>query len=185
MEESDPNARPWYVLADQFSAHCRLGFLAGVMLEESPFGNLNIRVTTMDPEHGPPQTCRCTGSRTTKGKTEDAEHWLSVGTATCPAHDVDPEYPDLLADVPEGARPGGSGARDRCRSGVDPLPRLLVLPQPRVQPPVDRDPVHQLRPVDSDSCDSGEALIQAHQTEQCMYGSRTVSAPARAGSGTR
>jgi hypothetical protein len=102
MKELDPNARPWFEWVDQFSAHCRLGFLAGVMLEESPFGNLNISATTLDP------VTRAITDLQVYWKQDDeddtAEHWLSVGTATGPAHDVDLEYPELLAGVPEAGR---------------------------------------------------------------------------------
>ncbi|QOT19540.1 hypothetical protein [Paenarthrobacter sp. YJN-5] len=96
--EDHPGARPWHVWADQFSGHCRLGFLAGVMLEESPFGNLNIRATTLDP------ISRTSTDLQVYWKQDDEdeipEHWLSVGTATAPAHDVDPDYPELLAGTP-------------------------------------------------------------------------------------
>ncbi|MDQ1058057.1 hypothetical protein QFZ23_001958 [Arthrobacter globiformis] len=102
MEKPSPSAEPWFDWADLFSAHCRLGFLAGVMLEESPFGNLNIRATTLDP------VTRAITDLQVYWKQDDeddtAEHWLAVGTATGPAHDVDPEYPELLAGVPEAGR---------------------------------------------------------------------------------
>lgn len=95
MEEPEPHALPWHALADQFTSHCRLGFLAGVMLEESPFGNLNIRATTIDAGTRKSIDLQVYWKQDNEG--EDAEHWLSVGTATGPAHDVDPEYPELLA----------------------------------------------------------------------------------------
>jgi hypothetical protein len=102
LDEPNPNAKPWFEWADRFSAHCRLGFLAGVMLEESPFGNLNISATTLDP------VTRIITDLQVYWKQDDeddtAEHWLSVGTATGPAHDVDPEYPELLVGVPEAGR---------------------------------------------------------------------------------
>lgn len=97
-EMHGPHIQPWHRLVDRFTEHCRLGFLAGVMLEESPFGNLNIRATTFDP------ATRKTTDLQVYWKQDDeddvSEHWLSVGTTTGPAHDVDPDYPDLLADVP-------------------------------------------------------------------------------------
>lgn len=102
MEEPDLSITPWHAWADQFGAHCRLGFLAGVMLEESPFGNLNIRATTMDPGTRAVTDLQVYWKQDDEG--DVPEHWLSVGTATSPAHDVDPEYPELLAGVPEGGR---------------------------------------------------------------------------------
>lgn len=97
-EMRGPHVQPWHRLADQFTEHCRLGFLAGVMLEESPFGNLNIRATTFDP------ATRKTTDLQVYWKQDDEgdmpEHWLSVGTATGPAHDVEPDYPELLAGIP-------------------------------------------------------------------------------------
>jgi hypothetical protein len=102
MEEPDLSITPWHAWADQFGAHCRLGFLAGVMLEESPFGNLNILATTMDPVTRTVTDLQVYWKQDDEGDT--AEHWLSVGTATGPAHDVDPEYPELLAGVPEAGR---------------------------------------------------------------------------------
>ncbi len=75
MEEPAPNARPWYLLADRFSDNCRLGFPAGVMLEESPFGNLNIRATTMDPATRTTTDLQVFWKQDDEG--EDAEHWRS------------------------------------------------------------------------------------------------------------
>jgi hypothetical protein len=101
-DTSGPHGRPWHRLADQFAEHCRLGFLAGVMVEESPLGNLNIRATTIDP------VTRTTTDLQVYWKQDEVddvpEHWLAVGTATGPAHDVDPEYPEMLAGVPEQSR---------------------------------------------------------------------------------
>lgn len=118
MEEAGPHARPWHKLADHFGEHCRLGFLAGVMLEESPFGNLNIRASTIDP------ATRKTTDLQVYWKQDDEqdepEHWLSVGTITGPAHDVDPEYPDLLAATPEGSR-------DYIRHAIDHLHEMVHL----------------------------------------------------------
>lgn len=101
-ETHGPSVRPWHRLADRFGEHCRLGFLAGVMLEESPFGNLNIRASTMDP------VTRTTTDLQVYWKQDDVEdvpeHWLSVGTLTGPAHDVDLEYPELLTGIPAASR---------------------------------------------------------------------------------
>ncbi|KQO02132.1 hypothetical protein ASF21_16020 [Arthrobacter sp. Leaf234] len=51
---------------------------------------------------------------------------------------------------------------------VDPLPRLLILRQPRVQPPVDTGPVkvQELRPVNPECRDSCQALVRAHQDRE-------------------
>jgi hypothetical protein len=101
-ETSGPHGRPWHRLADQFAEHCRLGFLAGVMLEESPLGNLNIRATTIDP------VTRTTTDLQVYWKQDEVddvpEHWLAVGTLTGPAHDVDLDYPELLTGTPEASR---------------------------------------------------------------------------------
>lgn len=117
-EMHGPHVQPWHRLADQFTEHCRLGFLAGVMLEESPFGNLNIRATTFDP------ATRKTTDLQVYWKQDDEgdvpEHWLSVGTATSPAHDVDPDYPELLADVPEENR-------ERIRHAISHLHEMVHL----------------------------------------------------------
>lgn len=54
----------------------------------SPFGNLNIRATTVDLD------TRASIELQVYWKQDDehdtAEHWLAAGTATGPAHDVDP-----------------------------------------------------------------------------------------------
>lgn len=118
VRDLGPDARPWHRLADLFGDHCRLGFLAGVMLEESPFGNLNIRATTLDP------ATKSTTDLQVYWKQDDEkdipEHWLSVGTATGPAHDVDPEYPELLADLPEVGR-------EYIRHAIDHLHQMVHL----------------------------------------------------------
>jgi hypothetical protein len=101
-DTTGPHGRPWHRLADQFAEHCRLGFLAGVMVEESPLGNLNIRATTIDP------VSRTTTDLQVYWKQDDVddvpEHWLAVGTTTGPAHDVNPDYPEMLAGIPEQSR---------------------------------------------------------------------------------
>lgn len=97
-----PSARTWHRLADRFAEHCRLGFLAGVMLEESPFGNLNIRASTIDPVTRTTTHLQVYWKQDDEG--EEPEHWLSVGTLTGPAHDVDLDYPDLLTGIPEASR---------------------------------------------------------------------------------
>lgn len=115
---SDFHTRPWHVLADQFGAHCKLGFLAGVMLEESPFGNLNIRATTPLPAD---QTMIDLQVYWQQDNEEDeAEHWLAVGTSTGPAHDVDPLYPELLAGIP-------TEAHERVRHAIDHLHEMVHL----------------------------------------------------------
>lgn len=118
VEDPGAGGRPWHAWADAFGAHCRLGFLAGVMLEESPFGHLNIRASTIDP------VTRKTTHLQVYWKQDDErdepEHWLAVGTLTGPAHDVDPEYPDLLADTPEGSR-------DYIRHAIDHLHEMVHL----------------------------------------------------------
>ncbi|WP_422759234.1 hypothetical protein [Paenarthrobacter sp. C1] len=98
MGSDNLDGRSWHLWADQFGSHCKLGFLAGVMLEESPFGNLNIRATTLDPISRTSTDLQVYWKQDDEGQIP--EHWLSVGTATAPAHDVDPEYPELLAGTP-------------------------------------------------------------------------------------
>ncbi|ACL42174.1 hypothetical protein Achl_4223 (plasmid) [Pseudarthrobacter chlorophenolicus A6] len=117
-EMHGPHVQPWHRLVDQFTEHCRLGFLAGVMLEESPFGNLNIRATTFDPATRKTTDLQVYWKQDDEG--EVPEHWLSVGTATGPAHDVDPEYPELLADVP-------SENREHIRHAISHLHEMVHL----------------------------------------------------------
>jgi hypothetical protein len=116
--EDEAHHRPWHTLADEFTSHCRLGFLAGVMLEESPFGNLNIRATTFDPATRKTTDLQVYWKQDDEG--DEPEHWLSVGTATGPAHDVEPEYPELLAGVaPEN--------REHIRHAISHLHEMVHL----------------------------------------------------------
>jgi hypothetical protein len=117
-EEAGPHSRQWHRMADQFGNHCKLGLLAGVMLEESPFGNLNIRAATIDPVTRTMTDLQVYWKQDDEG--DVPEHWLSVGTATGPAHDVDPEYPDLLAGIPPAAR-------DYIRHAIDHLHEMVHL----------------------------------------------------------
>ncbi|WP_171983582.1 hypothetical protein [Arthrobacter sp. SRS-W-1-2016] len=118
VERDNPQSRPWHMWADQFGNHCKLGFLAGVMLEESPFGNLNIRATTIDPVTRTMTDLQVYWKQDDEG--DIPEHWLSVGTATGPAHDVDPEYPELVAGIP-------LAARDYIRHSIDHLREMVHL----------------------------------------------------------
>ncbi|MET4143807.1 hypothetical protein [Arthrobacter sp. UYCo732] len=118
LKDVGPDVRPWHQLADLFGSHCRLGFLAGVMLEESPLGNLNIRATTRDPATKNPTHLQVYWKQ--DDEQDVPEHWLSVGTATGPAHDVDPEYPELLTTIPEAGQ-------EYIRHAIDHLHQMVHL----------------------------------------------------------
>lgn len=118
LEDVGPHAQPWHAWADQFGSHCKPGFLASVMLEESPFGNLNIRATTLNPVDGKMIDLQVYWKQDDEG--DDAEHWLAVGTSTGPAHNVDPGYPELLAGIPEEAH-------DHVRHAIDHLHEMVHL----------------------------------------------------------
>lgn len=63
--------------------------------------------------------------------------------------------------------------------GIDPLPRLLVFQQARVQPPVDAVPVqvHELPPVDSEPGHGSEALVQSHPHREVGVGQQAAEIP--------
>lgn len=67
--------------------------------------------------------------------------------------------------APDGGGPPDQVAAVYVVAGVDPLPRLLVLPQSGVQPPVDPGAVqvHQPVPVDAQTGDGREPFVQTHQ----------------------
>jgi hypothetical protein len=43
------DAPDWHCAVDEFTAPCKLGFLAGVVVEESLYGKVNIHATAVDP----------------------------------------------------------------------------------------------------------------------------------------
>lgn len=91
----------WQAGVDEFTRQCRLGFLAGVAVEESPHGKLNIRAVTMDPIARRPVELKVYWL-----KDDDAEpvHWLAADQATARAHGGDPMRPELLAGFPQASR---------------------------------------------------------------------------------
>jgi hypothetical protein len=69
-----------------------------------------------------------------------------------------------------GVAPNGRGPTHQVTAvkivpGVNPLPRLLVLAQPRIKPPADPGPVQvdKLLAIDPDTGDGRQTLVQAHQ----------------------
>lgn len=101
MESLDEGPE-WHQAMDEFTEHCKLGFMAGVVVEESLHGNLNIRAVTMDPvtrDYVPLQVFWKEPE-----DSGEAEHWLSVGSSACPAHTEDESRSELLAGYPQTSK---------------------------------------------------------------------------------
>lgn len=108
----------WHQAMDVFTEQCRLGLLAGVVVEESPHRNLNIRATALDPVTGGYVPLQVYWQEPQDGS--DPAHWLAVGEKIHPAHDGDPLYPELLAGLPRDSK-------EHIRHAIDHLHEMVHL----------------------------------------------------------
>lgn len=96
----------WHQAMDEFTEHCKLGFMAGVVVEESLHGNLNIRAVTIDPVTRDYVPLQVFWQEPDDGG--EAEHWLSVGKTAAPAHTEDEDEAEagsrLLAGFPQTSK---------------------------------------------------------------------------------
>lgn len=106
----------WHEAMDEFTEQCRLGFMAGVVVEESLHGNLNIRATTMDPVTRDYVPLQVFWKEPADGS--EPEHWLSVGAATHPAHTEDEAHSELLAGFAQESKEYISHAIDHLHEMV-------------------------------------------------------------------
>lgn len=106
----------WHDAMDEFTEQCRLGFMAGVVVEESLHGNLNIRATTMDPVTRDYVPLQVFWKEPADGS--EPEHWLSVGSSTHPAHDEDETRSELLAGFAQESKEYISHAIDHLHEMV-------------------------------------------------------------------
>lgn len=113
-----PEGPEWHRAMDEFTAQCKLGLLAGVVVEESLHGNLNIRATTLDPVTRDYIELKVYWEEPADGS--DPVHWLAAGEATNPAHGGDPAHPELLAGFPQQSK-------DHIRHGIDHLHEMVHL----------------------------------------------------------
>jgi hypothetical protein len=92
----------WHEAMDEFTEQCKLGFMVGVVVEESLHGNLNIRATTIDPVTRDLVPLQVFWKE--PGDGAEPEHWLSVGSSTHPAHGADDTRSELLAGFPQESK---------------------------------------------------------------------------------
>jgi hypothetical protein len=114
-DQSSPgpaDAPDWHSAVDEFTAHCKLGFLAGVVVEESLYGKVNIHATAVDPITRQNVLLKVYWHR--EDDSAEPVHWLAADSATCKAHGGDPMRPELLAGFPQGSR-------DRILHAIDHL----------------------------------------------------------------
>lgn len=130
----------WYGAADAFTEACRLPVFAAISVEESPLHAIDIRAMARDLIAGQNITLRVFWHQPDPGL--DPEHWFAVGEATGPAHDVDPEYPELLAGIHPDSREHLRHVLDHLHEMVHDAEEVVFGKIEDMQLEIDRYPGH-------------------------------------------
>lgn len=112
-DEDDEDAPAWHDALDEFTEHCKLDLLAGVVVAESLHRNLDIRAVTLDPVTRKQVPLQVFWKETG----EEPEHWVTVGTASAPAHD-DEDHTEVLSGFP-------LESKDHIRHAIDHLHAMV------------------------------------------------------------
>jgi len=103
-EDRAHEGRAWHTAVDEFTRLCRLGLFGGVVVDESPYGSLNVQADTFDPITDQPVRPQAYWEQAADAA---PVHWLAVGTATHPAHPADGGdlmRTELLSGFPQDSR---------------------------------------------------------------------------------